>query len=101
MTAANKAVRGHLSHRNNQGTNTQIKATAGKIKMVQNTAHSSWSFWPPLSNSIGEIIAIDTPKQVNATLTSVNTPDPSFMRDASLAEMRLVGGAQHMSTDGL
>src|SRR3954447_18650556 len=92
MIAANKAVRGHLSHRNNQGTNTQIKATAGKTKMPQNTAHSSWSSWPPLSNSIGDIMAIDTPKQVNATLTSVNTPSPSFMSDAlRMRRMRLIG----------
>src|SRR4030081_869530 len=101
MAAANRAARGHLSHRNNQGTNTQIKATAGKTKMLQNTAHSSWSSWPPLSNSIGDIMAIDTPKQVNATLTSVSTPSPSFLNAASLAEkMRLVGGAKHTSPDG-
>src|ERR1044071_2416686 len=101
MMAATKAVRGHLSHRNNQGTNTQIKATAGKTKMLQNTAHRSWSSWPPLSNSIGDIMAIDTPKQVNTTLTSVNTPSPSFMRHASLDEkMRLVGDAKHTSRDG-
>jgi hypothetical protein len=41
MAAANKAVRGHLSHRNNQGTNTQTNATAGKTKIPQNTAHRS------------------------------------------------------------
>src|SRR3954451_20877146 len=100
MIAANRAVRGHLSHRNNQGTNTQIKATAGKTKMLQNPAHRSWSSWPPLSNSIGDIMAIDTPKQVNTTLTSVNTPSPSFMIDASLDEkMRLLGGAEDTSPE--
>jgi len=37
-------------------------------------------------------MAIDTPKQVNATLTSVNTPSPSFMSDASLDEKNAAGG---------
>jgi hypothetical protein len=95
---ANKAVRGHLSQRNNQGTNTQTNATAGKTKIPQNTAHRSWSCSPPLSNSIGDIMAIDTPKQVNATLMSVNTPSPSFMiDDPPDREMRLVRWEQNVS----
>src|SRR5258705_466999 len=52
MTAANKAVRGHLSHRNNQGTNTQIKATAGKKKKIQKTTPNNRASLPPPATQI-------------------------------------------------
>jgi hypothetical protein len=51
----------------------------GDIQRLQNIAHSSFPS-PPLSNIIGDIAAIDTPKTVKATLMIVSMASMTFMR---------------------
>src|SRR5262245_28017739 len=79
MADATSAVRNHCSHRKSQGRNTQSRATTGKTQRLQNIAHSSFPS-PPLSNIIGDMAAIDTPKTVNAMLMIVNIASMAFMR---------------------
>ena len=74
------AARGHRSHMDSQDTTTQSMATAGNARMLQNIAHSSWSCWPPLSNIIGDIIAIDKPNAISARFTIMSRPSASFIR---------------------